>query len=389
MTSSVLHIGFQLTGELDIGRSLSTRVNSQQLVSEQPPTTADKWLLSSALQKLIRRGMVAKAVVAAVKLHQVDPLYLRRRMPIIALEDIGVGDLTVCQEVLSLCSSSQWWADGAVKTVTFLATSMAHAIKSRAACDAFCLTEVSHDRQPLLSKLLKLDASTLVKVACDKCEPRLKRLLALRILGGITLMERGTYQTLSRCNLTALDAVAVELKVPAAVRWLMARQRKTAGMAAMLPVVFEMCHDGSVQLGAMFPRSLDVVEGLPLCTLDQYTQIGKLALKRFYLASEELQDFARLHIPCRAPQPLVNLAMFQRESSLLERYLASPKLDELREDTEEAEMLDMGMIDPANRMKLYQLLGDGADRLAAIRTEILSHGSARGGEKPNLNDAAN
>ena len=389
MASYAPHIRFQSTVELDIKGSLLTRVNSLKQAPEQPPTTSDKWLLSSALQKLIRRGVAASAVAIAVKLHQVDPLYLRRRLPIIALEDIGMGDLTVCQEVLALCSSSQWWGDDSVKTVTFIASAMASAIKSRAACDTFCLTEISLDRQLLLPQLLQLDAVNLIHLACDRCEPQLKRLFALRILGGITVMESGAYQTLSRCNLAALDAVAVKLKLPTAIRWLMARQRKTAGMAAMLPVVFEIAHDASIQLGSMFPRSLDKVEGLPLCSLDQYTQLGKLALRRFYLASEELHDFARQHVPFQTPQPVINLAMFQRESSLLERHLGSPQLDALREATEEAEMLNMGMVDPANRTQLYRLLENGADRLAAIRTEILSPGSVRDAIQATLFDTVN
>ena len=52
-------------------------------------------------------------------------------------------------------------------------------------------------------------------------------------------------------------------------------------------------------------------------------------------------------------------------------------------------MLNMGMVDPANRTQLYRLLENGADRLAAIRTEILSPGSVRDAIQATLFDTVN
>ncbi len=332
----------------------------------------DKWLLSSALQKLIRRGQSVQSIAIALRLHQVDPTYLKRRMPIIAMEDIGIGDIAVCQEVFIVCSSSKWWGTDVTKTISLLSSSMANAVKSRSACDAFCLTEVHPDHSSLLPGLLRSDTATLIRIACDVKRSQLHRLLVLRVLGGITVKENGSYRTLSRCDLPALEAVGAALDIPPTIRWLMARQQKSAGMAAMLPIAFEAAQNAVVLEKQEFPHAMQSLDGIPLCALDQYTQLGKTALRQFYQTSTVLQKFALKHVPRRNPQALINLAMFQAESSLLDRFLSSPKLDELTDTVEEAEMRDLGMVDPANRKELYGLLKSNADHLAPIRMKNLT-----------------
>src|SRR5260221_1395547 len=61
---------------------------------------AVKWLLSSAVQKLIRRGRAEQAVKTALALHALDPDYLPRRLPIIAIEDSGFGNPISCFAIL-------------------------------------------------------------------------------------------------------------------------------------------------------------------------------------------------------------------------------------------------------------------------------------------------
>lgn len=55
----------------------------------------DRWVLASLLQKAIRRGRPDVALAVALKLLDIDPSRLWRRLMTVALEDIGVGDLDV------------------------------------------------------------------------------------------------------------------------------------------------------------------------------------------------------------------------------------------------------------------------------------------------------
>jgi len=119
----------------DVAGSLVNRLGSFSFATPAPVECSDKWLLSSALQKLIRRGAAEDAFAVACRLHQVDPSYLYRRLPVIAFEDVGLGDLGLCLDVLLLSSSRRWWQQDALQTIAYASQSLARAIKCRALCD--------------------------------------------------------------------------------------------------------------------------------------------------------------------------------------------------------------------------------------------------------------
>jgi hypothetical protein len=332
----------------------------------------DKWILSSALQKLIRRGKPSAAIAVALRLHEVDSGYLQRRLPIIALEDIGVGDIELCCEVLTGCSSTKWWRDDARITIATLAGSLANAVKSRAACDAECLAAAHPETPSQLPALLAATPSQLVSWVAETQRPRLERMNALRVLGGISERQGARYVTVSRCDLDSLGRVAVELNLPPNMRWLMAHCRKASSLAAMLPIVVEAGADRVVRTGDAFPRALDMLDGVPLCGVDMFSECGRGALREFFLASPKFIEFAGRCVRARSPLRLFNMALFHAESSGLDRYLSSPGLDELTRQVESEEMRSLGMTEPGNREELRDLIRGDADRLAAIRTKRLT-----------------
>jgi hypothetical protein len=112
---------------------------------------------------------------------------------------------------------------------------------------------------------------------------------------------------------------------------------------------------------------MDLVGGLPACALDKYTRIGKAALKRFYLVSDPLQSFMQQNAQRRNPIALMNMAMFQIESSVLDSYLSTPALEELKTLTDESELASLGLTDSACHGELYRLLRTSADALLQQR----------------------
>src|SRR6266851_4172962 len=67
----------------------------------------DRWIALSSLQKSIRRCAVEPATAAAEVLWS-EPSRLLDRLLVIGLEDIGVGDLEVLQEVIELTTDRAW-----------------------------------------------------------------------------------------------------------------------------------------------------------------------------------------------------------------------------------------------------------------------------------------
>ena len=336
------------------------------------PTISDKWILSSALQKLIRRCRPNEAISVGMKLHQLDPAYLPRRLPIIAIEDIGLGDLAVCRDVLLTCSATRWWRTDASRTIAFLVGSMADAVKSRSACDALCLAESHRDAKELMPGLLLASSSQLTDIAADRNASRIKRMNALRLLGGVTIRQGARYVPVSRCDHTALVVVAEALNLPPLVRWLMSQNRKTGNLASMLPFAVEAATDRTVKSGADFPHSLELSEGVPLCALDMFSECGRGVLREFFLASKEFSAFASRHVRAHGGLRLFNMALFHAESSILGRYLSSVGLDQLTTDVEREEMHHLGMVDVSRRAELRALILAEAPRLAAIRRRRLA-----------------
>ena len=175
---------------------LGERIDQAEPASFDPPRIEDKWVLSSALQKLIRRGQPLQAINVALRLHQVDPAYLPRRLPVIAIEDVGIGDLSACRDVLLTCSATRWWRAEASRTIAFLVGSLARAIKSRTACDVLCLAEAHRAAPPMMAALLAATPTQLVGIAVNRHRPRLERMNALRLLGGVTVRQgRGMFRS--------------------------------------------------------------------------------------------------------------------------------------------------------------------------------------------------
>ena len=101
----------------------------------------DKWVLASHLQKAIRRGWGDEAAWAAEQLVQVDRAYLAYRLSVIAVEDVGAGDLEVVGQFVS--EEQKWGArrfntsksDEDTEQWKQVATTFANAIKDRTPCE--------------------------------------------------------------------------------------------------------------------------------------------------------------------------------------------------------------------------------------------------------------
>ena len=132
-----------------------------------PGFPADKWLLSSAVQKLIRRGRAEQAVKTALALHVLDPAYLPRRLPTIAFEDISIGDLGVCFDTLHVFGGQRFAANTSEleqrQILANLVYRLAQAVKSRTACDILCLALAVPEFLTIATKMAGSSMKCLVK----------------------------------------------------------------------------------------------------------------------------------------------------------------------------------------------------------------------------------
>lgn len=349
------------------------------------PTTAprrravpnDKWLLSAATQKLIRLGDSEWAVAVAQALHRIDPEYLPKRLPIIAVEDIGIADIELCTATLYLCADKKFrgpleaeYQSAVLRTVV---RRLAEAVKSRAACDAFCLGQSHADTPRMMTGLLAQNTEGLVAIASDRRRSVLKRINAVRVLAGMSVRDGGQYRTLSPCQPDALRQVADRCNMPAIIVHLTGQARRTASLAAMLPIACELlATETTVATQPDFPNARKKIKGVPACAFDMFSEIGRAAIAQFMTDAPRVKEFITERAHTRSPLRLLNMALFHTESSRLNRYLASDSLNKLTQTVEGEEMRDHGLIDPDDRHSLYALLESHADVLYQARRTTAS-----------------
>jgi hypothetical protein len=352
---------------------------------------ADKWLLSSAAQKLIRRGRAEQAVKTALALHALDPAYLPRRLPIIAFEDIGIGNLIACFDILHVFRSQRF----AVATseperrqiLANLVYRLARSVKSRTACDIFCLAHVDQNISTAAAKFSRSSEQCLIAMASDRAAEVTSRALALHLLSGMSVQEGRWHRTLSRFNPGALRAVAKKLHLPPVVASMLIEGRNTSGLAAMLPLVVEAVADATdlqtKHITEGEPKALaeKPILGLPAYSADMYTRVGKSAIAEFSGAIRQKHPRFFETIPdARTHSKLVGMAIFHAEGSKLDRWLENKILAQYRERVEHAELHVRGLPDPESREQLYRLLETECRLLWQIRRTHLraAYGTDRG-----------
>jgi hypothetical protein len=105
------------------------------------PIAADPWIVSSLLQKSIRRGERELAERAALTFFHHKGAAVWRRLMVIAFEDIGIGSIDALTTTVAAAGDSAWRRNhgGDLRLAAYLAGLLADAPKDRSAdylCDA-------------------------------------------------------------------------------------------------------------------------------------------------------------------------------------------------------------------------------------------------------------
>jgi hypothetical protein len=119
---------------------LAREIDSHSVLSTRP-IAADPWVVSSLLQKSIRRGETDIAQRAALTLFKLKGAAIWRRLMVVAFEDVGIGNVEALTTTVAAAGDSAWRKNhGAdLKLPTYLARLLAEAPKDRSAdylCDA-------------------------------------------------------------------------------------------------------------------------------------------------------------------------------------------------------------------------------------------------------------
>lgn len=113
-------------------------------------TQDHKWLLISCLQKSIRKGFANLAIEYAESLYELDKSYLLYKLSIIALEDIGLGNVEAIFDFMDTeIKKSKIEERGGKSYVLKVVENFANSVKDRSACDLCSLASLSETQNEL------------------------------------------------------------------------------------------------------------------------------------------------------------------------------------------------------------------------------------------------
>lgn len=224
-------------------------------------------------------------------------------------------------------------------------------------------------------------------LASDRGAEFTSRALALHVLSGMNASEGRWQRTLSRFNAGALKAVADKLDLPPIITWMMVAGRHTRGLAAMLPLVLEATDNATdiqimeIAVGDARTFAEKPLFGVPSCSADQYTRVGKAAIAEFTRTIKQKHpQFFDSTPDARGHSRLLGMAIFHFEGSKLDRWIENRALAQYREQIERAELQALGLPDPETHEQLYRILETESRLLWKIRKSYLSTAYGTGQE---------
>jgi len=308
---------------------------------------ADPWLATSALQKSIRRGLQLPALLATSFLLDRQPDRFWRRIVVIALEDVGIGDLQLVHEVLAISGRKQWRAErgGDWSFAANLVVRMCEAPKSRDACDALVNADLHPELREQRSAFLDLGTDTLSDIVAAEGRPLGERTLAAWLVAGtkrfpaLNLPTRiGSFGDL----LDIYEAMGVRPDVLSTAQ--MGSTRTIEGHPLSLPLIWLLAaSSGEIDVRKQNLPDAPMIGGWPAFALDMHTMLGKRAIRRFQRECREIDQLALRWLPRDQHELFVGTLLFRFEGENVDQRLVYPGSQALLRTAEVAHLTHQGL----------------------------------------------
>jgi hypothetical protein len=307
------------------------------------PVRLDPWATSSLLQKSIRRGDAALARRAGLTLYHQRGVAVFRRLCIIAVEDIGIADTHLLQEVARIGTDKTLRAvlRSDAELIDDLCSRMALATKDRSADYLYCAATTLKVASADWKALERISLEELIAVASDDGLPLTRRavaaLLACTVEGkiGPALRPHSVEQL--------LDAFATHpLPVHDAV--LQLTRAATHPFCIMLPLIWSRWWRCGAKLTVVEDElpTPEFVEGIPLYTWDKHTAAGKSAIRRFARENRPVATALGRWVPNHRQVDAAAIAAFYADASPVARRLDWPTGSLLAQMGAYADMMNAG-----------------------------------------------
>jgi hypothetical protein len=290
------------------------------------PIVADSWIVSSLMQKSIRRGETKIAQSAALTLLKLRGSAIWQRFMVIAFEDVGVGFTDAVIKVMAASSDAalRKTCGGDARVAAYLAGLMADAPKDRST--DYLVSAAQH--QPACrefdARCSLMSRNERIEVLADFAAPLEFRSVTALCLSGMrseSIRERGAGNLEELANIYRSLGGAADF-VAAAV---LAAKKTREPITILAPLIWlEVARGGQARVSESVMPETKLVDGIPLYAFDKHTRLGKRAIRELVGMDAPLQCFLQEFLPRARWQAAVEMAAFYADAAPVARRLEWP-----------------------------------------------------------------
>ncbi|MCO5157845.1 MAG: hypothetical protein M9945_14045 [Aquamicrobium sp.] len=277
----------------------------------------NKWRTISSLQKAIRFGLVEDAQFAVSAAYDMDKAHTLRRLGVIAVEDCLMGNPLMVGIVLAAMGNAHWRKSlDERRFMIWVARELAAGVKDRTAVNLLVTAEL--EQMVPKKEWAKATDGQLIATAMNEDFTFPQRMCAAWLLAGTRRYAGNTFPDTNNRKPTGLFRMMVEIGCPRLLLYFAAKtaSRLSEAMFAAMPLVHEMLRAAPVvdhSHQAIYPEKVGKLLG---AAYDQYVREGKVAIKKFFRESKELEPYVKA-MPAGAQDRLQFGGVFHAEGGCL------------------------------------------------------------------------
>lgn len=340
----------------------------------------DPWTASSLLQKSIRRGEVAYAVHAARILHRQRGTGIWRRCLLIAVEDVGIGDLDLVRHatLMTLGRDMRRAFGEDDEVLVDLVRRLAQTPKDRSPDYVICAAIQHPGFEQEREAVAQLSAAQQIAVAVDPDQPIIMRAIAMWHASGV---NGGGPKVIGPGHLPLLLDAFHQRGLPEPMASIVetAARKTREPITVMLPLLWSL-----LQESGETPTVEDIVvppsptcHGAPAWTFDKHTRTGKAAMRRFIREVPAVDAVLSHYVPDTRAQTIVEMACFYADAIPIARRLMWERSHPLEALGLEVDMMKVGC--PKDGIRpILDTVRAHLDQLNTIRCRLFAAQIERG-----------
>jgi len=342
------------------------------------PIAADPGVVSSLLQKSIRRGESKIAQRAALTFLSLKGAAIWRRLMVIAFEDVGVGSIDAVTAVVAASSdaSVRKACGGNERIAVYLAGLMAKAAKDRSA-DHLAGAKDHPAQRAFAEGVAKLPVQAKLGIVGDKSLELSKRAIAAVLTvwqGDRTWGREGT-----NCLLEVFRGLGVPEVLVTVTE--IAANRTREPITLILPLIWLAAQESERGVRDCAIPPLVMAGEVPLYALDEHTRLGREAIWRFARENDGVRACLERFVPAAQMRRAAFVTAFYVDAAPVARRFIWDQADDLEVFGRERDLMRFGVA-KEGIAPLVDVMRANLEHLNALRAEVLTKSHPAGASLP-------